>query len=88
MPIEKEICRFVRTYGRWIGMSSFCIREVSLPSHPLFDPADRLWFIDAAFEDRRWDMPAELLPTLAWLHDDALYLASGWSPLLETLLFP
>lgn len=88
VPIEKEIYRFVRAYGQWIGMSSFSIREISLPSHPLFDPTDRLWFIDAAFEDHTWGMPAELPPTLAWLHDDALYLASGWSPLLETLLFP
>lgn len=87
-PLEREVFRFVRSYGRLLRMSSSRVREVSLPSHPLFDATDRLWFVDATFGDHRWDLPTELLPALAWLHDDTLYLASGWSPLLETLLFP
>jgi len=86
-PLEREVRRLVCDYGRWIGMPSFRIGEVSVPFHPLFETTDRLWSIQAAFEDRDQDTPVERPPTLAWLHDGAIYLACGWSPLLETVLF-
>jgi hypothetical protein len=77
LPLEREVCRLVCDYGRWIEMPPFRIGEVSVPIHPLFDTTDRLWSIQAAFEDRGQDLPAELLPTLAWLHDGAIYLTCG-----------
>ncbi len=87
LPIEREVCRLVCDYGRWIEMPPFRIGEVSVPLHPLFDTADRLWSIQATFEDRDQNVSVELLPTLAWLHDGAIYLVCGWSPLLATILF-
>ncbi len=84
VPSEREVHQFIYDYGRWLGVPALHVSEVSV-LHPLFDTTDRLWVIQWVPLDQD---TAERAPTLAWLHDDALYLASGWSSLLETLLFP
>lgn len=86
--LRREVCQFVCDYGQWTGIRSSWIREVPVPRHPLFDSTDRLWSIQAAFQERGRDECSGLLSLIAWLHDEALYLACGWSSLLEAAIFP
>lgn len=81
---EREVSHLICNYGRWMGIPSLRGCEVSVPLHPLFERTDRLWSIQSVPFDQD---TVDRSPTLAWLHDGTIYLACGWSPLMETIRF-
>ena len=84
--LQGQVHRLVGDYGWRIGKLAFWSSEIDTPHHPLFDPADRLWFIQVASQDR--GEHSGLLPLVVWLHDEVLYLACGLHLSWETTVSP